>query len=215
VRSHVHATIWIAPEMTYHTSTRVVWVGPPAVEWRTSVHVSPAPFRAGVAWYVRPPTLRAHVLYGGEVTGRYTTRMVVAAPEPRASLRATWRVPVGVHVRIGAPDYRAAATARARVRLDAGGLIVRDHRAGVAVRGAVVVPNVKGGVSVNVRDRVGGNVKAGVKVGGGAAVKVGGDARAKVGGAVKVKVPVVKPPEVKVKVKAPSVKVKAGIKLGN
>ena len=69
--------------------------------------------------------------------------------------RAQWRVPVGVHVRVGAPDYAAAERARASVVLDRRGRIdVRDTSSvGVGVdvrgRGEVVRPGIEAGVRVH------------------------------------------------------------------
>ncbi len=208
IRSHVKGRIWIAPEMTYHVSTRPIWIAAPAVSWQSNIRVHAAAPRARVAWYVRPPTLRSKIMLGSKLEGHYTTKLRVTAPEPRASFIATWKVPVGVRVKIGAPDLSAAANARAKIRLDGGGrVIVRDHRpaAAVIVKGKVDahVPDVKVGGHVEVRDHRD------------AAVNAGANVKTKVDTAVKVKV---QAPVVKVKVKAPEVKVKAkasgGFKIG-
>jgi hypothetical protein len=226
VRARAKLAIWVAPEMSYRVSTRPVWVAAPSANWRAKAKFTVAPPRANVAWYVRPPSLKAKILVGANVTGRVAHKVVVAAPQPRASIRAAWKVPVGMKVRIGAPDLNAAAAARARVKLDAGGRI--GMRAGGGVGG---------GAGLDVRDRV--NVKAGVgggvkvvtpkvdvrvreHVGAGVKVKgkldVGAGGAAKAGAGIKAKV---QAPQVKVKIKAPQVKVKAkgsvkgGFKLGN
>ncbi|HEU0032772.1 MAG TPA: FecR family protein [Kofleriaceae bacterium] len=201
VRAHVRMPIWIAPEVTYVVSTRPIWIATPAIDWRTKIRViAPARPRATVAWYVRPPTLRAHVLVGANVTGAYEPRLRVVAPEPRASLRAAWKVPVGVKVKVGAPDLAFAASTRAKLKLDGGGRLV------VAPPGV----NVHGGVGVGVPD-VKGNVKAKVAVPdikGKANVKV---AAPDVKGSVKAKVAV---PDVKAKVKVAVPDVKAKLKVG-
>ena len=212
VRSRVKLKIWIAPELTYRASVRPVWIAAPSVDWRARVRVQPAPFRANVAWYVRPPTLRAKLVVGRPLAGKYTTRFKIGAPAPRASLVAAWKVPIGVKVRVRAPDLTIAAKARARIKLDGGGrLVVRDRvRARVDVRAPDVKVKV---VAPDVRTKV--NVRVpGVTVKAGAGVRADAGARVK----VKVKTPAVKvkvkAPAVKVKIKAPSVKVKAGFKIG-
>jgi hypothetical protein len=230
VRERAKLAIWVAPEMSYRVSTRPVWVAAPQADWRAKAKFTVAPPRAKVAWYVRPPSLKAKILVGANVTGKYAHKIVVAAPQPRASIRAAWKVPVGMKIKIGAPDLNAAASARSRVKLDAGG------RIGMRVGGGV-----GGGAGLDVRDRV--NIKAGVGGGlkvatpkvdvkvrnnvdaaAGAKVKVKGKLDAAAGGAagmggvIKAKV---QAPQVKVKIKAPEVKVKAkgevkgGFKLGN
>lgn len=58
---------------------------------------------------MRPPTLKAKVFVGADVRGKLDSHLVVRPPEPRASLRARWTVPVGVKIKVGAPDLSAAA----------------------------------------------------------------------------------------------------------
>ncbi|HEY5933257.1 MAG TPA: FecR family protein [Kofleriaceae bacterium] len=232
VRERAKLAIWVAPEMSYRVSARPVWVAAPAVNWRAKARFAAAPPRAKVAWYVRPPSLKAKILVGTNVTGNYASKIVVAAPQPRASIRAAWKVPVGMKIKIGAPDLNAAATARSRVKLDAGGRI--GMRVGGGAGGGVNVRDSMGG-GVNVKSGLGGGVKVvtpkvDVKVknhvdaGGGAKVKLKGKLDAAAGGAagaggvIKAKI---QAPQVKVKVKAPEVKVKAkgevkgGFKIGN
>jgi hypothetical protein len=226
VRSRVKATIWIAPDITYRASSRIVWIGAPAFDWSTNVRVSAAPFRAKVAWYVQPPTLKAKLLVGVPVTGKFSTRLAVGAPVARASLAAAWKVPVGVKVRIGAPDLKLAANARAKIKLDANGRLVHQASARVTapdVKATVKVkaPDVRGKVGVDVvapAVKIGGGVKAKVNTGVDVGAKLGGGVKAKVDTGVKakvtvpaVKVNVPKPPAVKVKGK---VDVKAGFKVG-
>lgn len=233
VRGKVKGAVWIAPEMTYHASasTRPVWITAPDASWHASVKATPAPARAKVAWYVRPPTMKAHAIVGTNVTGNWTHKLTVGPPQPAADLHAMWKVPVGTKIHVAAPDMNAAATARAKVKLGTDGRIVWDHRAhatggakaGMASAGDmkanaqgkvtgkvdvkvpavnVKVPDVKANVTANVRDHRDATAKAGA------------NAAAKVDGAVKatVKAPAVKvqPPKVE-----GSVKVKGGFKIGN
>jgi hypothetical protein len=203
VRTHTKMRIWIAPEMTYRVSTRPIWIAAPAVSWRATAHVQAAPPRARVAWYVRPPSLHSKIVLGSKLQGTYTSRLRVTAPEPRASFVAAWKVPVGIRVKVGAPDLSAAASARARIKLDPGGrVVVRDHRAAaVNVKGKLEVhaPVVNPKVHVEVRDHRDAAVKAGANV--------QSDAHA----AVKVKV---QAPAVKIKVKPPEVKAKVKVQGG-
>jgi hypothetical protein len=191
IRAHVKAHIWIAPEVTYHASTRAVWIAAPSASWRARASFAPAKFRGGVAWYVRPPTLRATAMVGATVGGTYTSRLDVRPPEPRASLRAHWSIPVGMQVKVSPPNLDAAASARARMKLDASGGL--DHS--VVARADVKV-----------------KVKAGAKGAVHAADKAAADVRARLD---------VRPPTVNVKIKAPEIKIRgqasgsAGIKLGN
>ena len=178
-----------------------------------------------MAWYVRPPALKSKVLVGGEIKGTWSSKLAIAAPSPRANLRASWKVPVGTKIKIGAPDLRAAANARAKFKLGAPGAHVRDHRANVKGRldgkldvqaPQVTLPDVKGQLGVGVK--AGGG--AGMQVGGGVVrdhratvdAKAAAAAKVKANAAVKVKAPAIR-------VKAPEVKlegqIKGGIKLGN
>ena len=213
VRATVKAPIWIAPVPTYRPSKRAIWISAPAPDWRVKVRARPAPPRAKVAWYVRPPAPKAKIYVGSEVRGRHVTRIKVAPPQPRVRLSAGWKVPVGAKVRVGAPDYAAATRARAKVKIDARGRLDVRGRVGVGVAAPpppppprLVVPEPHVGVRAGVR----------VKAGAGAGVNAGAGARA--GARVKVQAPPVRvqAPAVKVKVKAPEVKVKAkaGIRIG-
>lgn len=212
IRGRVKTKIWIAPELTYQASARPVWVSAPSMNWRANVKVAPAPMRANVGWYVRPPNLKAKVLVGGDLRGRYDSRVQVSAPEPRAKLRATWRVPVGVKIKLGAPDFDAGARARASWKVGGGANVradgpdvrgkVRVDATDVRAKVKVVVPDVRAKVEVNVRDHRD------------AAARAEADARAKANAAVKVKI---QAPSIKIK--APEIKVKAkaqgSFKIGN
>ena len=195
IRTHTRGPIWMAPDLAFRASTRPVWVGAPSPTWHERIVVKPRAPRARVGWYVRPPELRAKMFVGVRPEGHYESHLRVIAPVPRAEVHGAFHV--GEHVRIGAPDYRAAAVVRAKVKLDVGGhLEVRDHRehrerveavgngvhvgAGVHV-GPTIRDHREGLVKQQplVRDHRGGGAEAGVKV------KVGAPA----------------PPNVKLKVK--------------
>jgi hypothetical protein len=239
VRGKLKGQVWIAPEMRYVASARPVWITAPNASWHANVKVKAAPPRAKVAWYVRPPALKANLLVGANVTGKWNSKLDVQPPQPRAQLAAMWTVPVGLKVKIAPPDLSAAAAARAKVKIGADGMLVRDHRVDVAapsanvkagIKGKVVVPDVKGkvdakigvgvpdvkaGVGVKVRDHRDAAVGAGVKAGGDVKGKVDGAVKAGVDVNVKAKVnvpPPPPPPSVKVEGK---VKASGGIKLGN
>ncbi|HUQ03356.1 MAG TPA: FecR family protein [Kofleriaceae bacterium] len=205
IRAHVKAHIWMAPEVTYHASTRAVWIAAPSASWRAHANFEPAKLRGSVAWYVRPPTLRATAMVGATVGGTYTSNLDVRPPEPRASLRARWSIPVGMQIKVSPPNLDAAASARARVKFDASGGL--DHS--VVARASVKAPSIDvkaPAVDVKVK------VKAAGKAAVDAADKAAADVRARLD---------VRPPTVNVKVKAPSIKIQgqasgsAGIKLGN
>jgi hypothetical protein len=188
-----------------------VWITAPSADWHAKIKVTPAAFRGGASWYVRPPAFKAKAIVATAPSATYVTKIKVAAPAPRASLGAAWKVPVGVKVKVAPPSWDVAAKARGSFKLGAGasgdvrGVAV--HRAGKVVvpapdvRAKVKVavpqpPDVKAKVKVVVPD-----VKAKVGVGVKAGAGVAGDARAKA--SIKVKAP-----DVKVKVKAPEVKLK-------
>lgn len=197
VRARAKTKIWLAPELRYTAQARPVWITAPSIDWRAKVKVRPAKFRANGGWYVRPATLKGNVLLGGQVAGKYTTKVKATAPEPRANLRAAWKIPVGMKVKVAAPDLDAAARARAAVKLGAGGRLdygvhVRDHRdAAAQAAGGVRVdaPDVKGAAGVQVRDhrdaagQAAGHAAGGVKVGGGAKATIGGGVKVGAGGA--------------------------------
>jgi hypothetical protein len=192
IRARVKTPIWVAPTIEYRASARPVWIAAPSADWRAKVKIQPAPMRAKVGWYVRPPSLKAKVLVGTNVTGAWDSKLAVAAPSPRASLRGAWTVPVGMKIKLGAPDLSAAASARAKFKV---GVPAVDARAGADVRGKVGVKvpdaDVRGKVNVKVPDVRPPDAKAELK--------------AKVG----VKVPAIEPPDVKAKIG-----VGAGIKAG-
>lgn len=194
VRGRVKTKIWIAPEVQYKASPRPVWIAAPAPSWRATVRVAPP--RARVAWYVRPPALKAKVMVGAPPSGKFVTRIAVRPPAPRAQLAVGWRVPVGAKIRVGAPDLAAGAKARASWKVGVGAPAVH-----------VRAPDVKAGAGLKVKAGAGAHGGVGGDAHGGAGVKAG----------VGVKVPEV--PDVKVKIKAPSVKIKGeakgSLKLGN
>lgn len=207
--------VWMVPDMTYQASARPVWVTMPNASWHASAKANIAPPRANVAWYVRPPNLKAKAIVGTQVTGNWTSHLTVGAPQPYADLQAMWTAPVGTKIRVAAPDLDAAANARAKVKLGGDGRIVWDHRANAAadmktnVKGKldvkvpdvnVKVPDVKAKVGVTVRDHRDAAVNAGANVKG--AVKAN------------VKVPEVKVPAPSVKVEGKA-KVQGGFKIGN
>lgn len=238
VRGRLKGQVWVAPELKYTASARPVWISTPAPTWHANVKAVAAPPRAKVAWYVRPPQLKAKAVLGINATGTWKSKLDVRAPQPRAALAAKWTVPVGMKIKIAPPDLSAAANARAKVKIGPDGRLVRDHRmnvkAGVAapavkadVRGKVDAkiggkldvrpPDIKAGVGVKVRDHrdtaVKAGVGAGVKVGG--AVKAGADVGAKVKAGVNVKVtPPPPPPKPSIKVEG-KVKASGGFKIGN
>jgi hypothetical protein len=243
VRAKVKGQIWVAPELAYHASARPVWISAPSADWSAKIKVTAAPPRAKVAWYVRPATLKSTAFLGAKVTGNWQSKLTMQAPQPRAALAATWKIPVGMKIKLAAPDMSMAANARAKVKLGADGHLVRDHRmnAGGQMNAAggmagdmkgkvtgkldVKAPEIKPpSVDVKAKVNVGVNAGAGAagaaggtaKAAGGTAVNAGADVKSKVDGAVKAGA-TIKAPEVKVK--APEVKVKASakgsFKLGN
>jgi hypothetical protein len=242
VRARVRTHVWLEPDVIVHANARPVWIAAPAPHWRAKVKVHVAPPRAKVAWYVRPATLHATVIYGVEVKQQVKPTIVIKEREPRAKLRAHWHgdANVGMRVKVAPPDLKAAADARVKVKLDAGRIVVRDHRTGKADVDVVVKDHrddaanagadVKGKVDVTVKDHrndaanVGGDVKGDVKV----KVNDHRDDAGNAAGDVKVKVKDHREDvkgkadagaKVKVKVKAPDVKVKVkaggSIKIGH
>lgn len=218
VRGRVKSKIWIHPEVNYTASARPVWITAPSMNWRANAKFTPAKFRANAGWYVRPPTLKAKVLVGSDLRGKYDSRLKVSAPEPRANFRAAWKVPVGMKIKVAPPNFDAGVKARAgwKIGAGAGGNVnAPDMRGGAKAKvGAKVdvrVPDVKVQVP---------NVKAKVDVGLKASQEAAANARAEAAAAAKAAASVkvkIKAPEVKIK--APSFKVKGeakgGIKLGN
>ena len=223
VRAKVKGQIWIAPQVAYRVSTRPVWIAAPQANWHASAKVNVAPQRAKVAWYVRPATLKGTAFVGAPIKGSWKSNLQVSAPQPRAALAASWKIPVGMKIKVGAPNLDAAAKARASAKFDGPNM----HAPKIDAKGAV------GGhanAGVDAKAKINGklDVKAptvdvkvptvDVKGHAGAAVNAGADAKAKVDSAVKakaevkIKAPEIKPPAVKVDVKA---KASGGFKLGN
>ena len=226
VRAKAKLAFWATPELTYVASARPVWIAAPDASWHASMKATPAPMRAKVAWYVRPPTLKATALVGANVTGAWHSTLVAAPAQPMADLRAMWTVPVGTKITIAPPDLAAAAAARASWKADAH-MTSAMHAPDVAAdaKGKVTGKlDVKGQIKAPEVHVQAPDVKAHVDVAAGAAGKAAADAKAaanasadaaaKVQGAVKASV---KAPEVHVQ--APSVKIeghaKGSFKLGN
>jgi hypothetical protein len=191
VRTKVKGQIWVAPELAYHASARPVWVAAPSANWHANVKVTPAPARAKIAWYVRPATLKSTAFLGAKVTGNWQSKLTMQPPQPQAALAATWKIPVGMKVKIAQPDLSMAATARTKVKLGADGHLVRDHR-------------LYGAKPANAGER-GMNANGQMHAAGGMA----GDMKGKVTGKLDVKAPEIKPPAVDVKAKV-NVGVNAG-----
>jgi len=223
VRGRVKTKIWLQPDVKVTASARPVWIAAPSANWRASVKVKPAPFRAKAGWYARPPELKTKVLVGADLKGAWDSKLTVAPPAPRASLFASWSVPVGAKIKVAAPDLRAAADARVKFKAPGVGARV-GVGAGVAPPAMPAAPDVKGNVKAGMKAKVGvavpavdvappkvnagAAIKAKVGVGAGAAAGAGANAKA----GVKLKAP-------EVKIKAPEVKMKAevkgGFKIGN
>ncbi|MBA3454262.1 MAG: hypothetical protein H0T42_14310, partial [Deltaproteobacteria bacterium] len=235
VRGKFKTKFWIHPEVRYTASSRPVWVSAPSMNWRANAKFTPAAFRANTGWYVRPPTLKSKVLVGTDLKGKYDYRLKVAPPSPRADFHASWKVPVGMKIKVGAPDLDAGAKARASWKVGAGAgakVNAPDVRGNMKGKLDVNAPDVRGDakakfdakvdvrapdVKVNVPD-VKAKVDVNVKAQQDAAARAQADLKAKADLAAKAKADIkIKAPEVKVK--APSFKVKGeakgGIKLGN
>ncbi|MGE0872178.1 MAG: FecR domain-containing protein [Kofleriaceae bacterium] len=210
IRSRVKTPIWMAPDVHVSATARPVWLAAP-MDWRAKAKISPAPFRANVGWYVRPPAMKAKVLLGTPPSATYAAKLKMSAPTPRANLRASWRIPVGMKVKVAPPNLAVAAKARASWKVGAGAHLgagatpappAMDARARVkvavpapAARVKVAVPDVKAGLGVK--------VKAGANAAAGAKANASGGAKAAAG--VRIKAP-------EVKIKAPQVKVKGEVK---
>lgn len=217
VRARVTKTpIWQVPELAYTPTARPVWIAAPSVGWHAKVKLAPAAFAGKASWYVRPPSAPSKILVGGDVTGRWESRLAIGSPAPRATLHAVWKVPVGAKIQLAAPDLAAAARARGRWKARVEAPAVRGGANVGAKVGAKVgahvgaAPNVKVEVGAGVRDRR----EAATATLSGVKAKVGGavEAGARVRAGVQIKAPTVK-------VKAPSIQVKGEakgrIKLGN
>jgi hypothetical protein len=161
---------------------------------------------------VRPATLKGTAFVGAPVKGSWKSSLQVSAPQPRAALAASWKIPVGTKIKVGAPNLDAAAKARANVKLEAPKMNAPKTDASGAVGAAAKINgklDIKAPVvaapSIDVKG------KAGAAANAGANVKTQVDGAVKANADVKVKAPV-KPPSVKVDAK---VKASGGFKLGN
>jgi len=234
VRAKANVAFWMAPDIHYVASPRPIWIAAPDASWHATIKATPATARGKVAWYVRPPTMKATALVGANVTGNWQSKLVAAPPQAWGDLQASWKIPVGTKIKIAAPDMKAAASARASWKADAtmgaaGNMHAPDmhgdmagHMAGnvkgkLDVKGQVKAPDVHvKAPTVDVKGKVDVAAGAGAKAAGDAkaAANAGANAAGKVQGAVKASV---KAPEVKVQ--APSVKIegkaKGSLKLGN
>jgi hypothetical protein len=214
VEAKIKIKTWTPPSLIVKAQARPVWIAAPAPTWRANVKVVAAPPRAKVAWYVRPPQLKASTLIGVKATGRWTTALKIGAPAPRATLAAKLAFrPIGTKITVKKPDLAAAAKARMGVKLDGNGRMV--HAGGWGAGGAVVVP----GVDIKGPGKPGVDVKIGVGIGIDVDVKGGGVVKGKPGaggGSVvdhRTKTP--EPPKGKGKGKGGiTVKGGAGIKIG-
>jgi hypothetical protein len=175
LRGRFKSKLWIAPDVQFTASTRPVWITAPSLEWRTKLAIRPAAFRATSAWYVRPPKLKSKILVGRDIKGSWSSKLALAAPSPRASLRASWKVPVGTKIKIEAPDLVVATKARAKFKVGTGVRAPQVKGGAVVGAKATAATKVKANAVVKVKApeikvkapevKVKGQVKAGFKLG--------------------------------------------------
>lgn len=174
VRARAKTRIYIAPAVAVKAQARPVWIGTPPPGWRAKVKVKAAPVRARVGWYVRPPDAKASLLVGVPVKMQVKHGLAVGAPRPRADLGGGWKTRVGGRVQVGPPDLAGAAKARMKVKVGAGGVLVRP-----AVVRAVPPPSA---ADVQAKIDAAARVKGDIKAPPPPAVDVKGAAGAHVGG---------------------------------
>jgi hypothetical protein len=136
VRARVKTRVYVAPVVKVRPQARAVWIGSPPPGWRAKVKVKvkPAPVRARVGWYVRPPNFKGSVLVGMPVKAKLAHGLKVAAPRPRADVGGGFKGRLGGKIRVEPPDLGAAAKARMKVKLGTGGIMVRPPAAQASVR---------------------------------------------------------------------------------
>jgi hypothetical protein len=237
INERVQVAVYRPPSVEVRDHRRKVMVGPPVPRWHASVEAKAAPPKVKAGWYVRPAAPRARLVTGVKVKAPARAVFEVRPPAPRpprvriAVARPDVKVRMSGGVKIGGRAYGqggVAADGRVNTKVPAVRADVEGARGDVEgkVRGNVKVPAVRGKVKGDVKGDVKGNVKVpAVKAKAGVNEKVPA-VRGKVEAGANEKVPAVRgkakgEADVKVKVKAPSVDVKAsggakgGVKLGN
>ena len=107
------------PSVKFAATARPIWIAAPAANWRAKAKLKVAPPRAKVAFWVRPPSLRAKAILGASVKGKIAPAFSVRPPAARGALNAKWGIALGHEIKLAAPDLQAAAQARASWKAEA------------------------------------------------------------------------------------------------
>lgn len=207
VRAELKSKVWVAPVPSVKAQGRAVWMTAPPPGWRAKVKVKPAPVRARVGWYVRPPDAKATVLVGMPVKGKLESKVKVMPPQSRASLRATVKAPdLGTKVKVAPPHAEVGGAVHGEVKSEVKGTV--GAGADVAVD-AKLEAEKKAKAAAEAAAAAKAKAEAEARAAAEAAAKAKADIKAKAD--VKVKVTPPPPPKVEVKGK---IEAKGGVKLG-
>ncbi len=205
--------VFTPPQVAFTATGRAVWVAAPSANWQGKVKLKGTAPRGKLAFWVRPPKLRAKAVLGGSVKGKINSGFAVRPPEARGRLKAQWGVALGQKIKLSPPDLKASAQARAGWNANAAPPDLNAKLdAKFAAKGEL--PDIKGKLKASAdakaklaadgrakaqaQANAAANAKAKLKAGAGASAKI------------KVKMPEIKPPSAKAEAKG-----SAKFKLGN
>ncbi len=188
--------LFTPPHVAFTASSRAVWIAAPSVSWHAKAKFKATAPRGQVAFWVRPPKLKAKAILGAKVTGKIGAAFAVRPPVARADLGAKWAVSLGHKIKVAAPDLKASARARASWEAN---VAVPDMHADLNAR--IVAPKLKGearaAAGAKVKFVANGKAKAYAH----ASAAHEAEAKFKAGANIRVKPPEIKMPKVKAEAK--------------
>jgi len=197
--------LFVPPVLTPKANDHAVWIAAPTAGWHAQAKAHAAAPRGQVAFWIKPPKLRADATLGAAVKAKAPTRFELRPAVARADLKSGWKIVLGEKIKLDPPNLGAAASARSSwtVGGNVPGLVM-------AARGEekVELPTASAQIDAKVDGKAKGKLKAQLK----AAAKQkseleasaqrlearakSGEARAKASAEMSVKRPVVKAPKV-------------------
>ena len=106
--------VFTPPAVKFAASARALWIAAPSADWHARAKLKLTPPRGKLAFWVRPPQLKAKAMLGAKVKAKIDPKFALHPPKARGRLDARWAASFGHEIKVTAPDLRAAAEARAK-----------------------------------------------------------------------------------------------------
>jgi len=209
VKAKLELEVFVPPSVRFAATARAVWIAAPNANWHANAKLKVAPPRGKLAFWMRPPKLKAKAIFGVDVKAKIAPSFALRPPTARGQLKAQWAASFGHKLKLPPPDLRAAAEARAKWTAD---IAAPDVNADVHAR--LDLPKVK--AKAHGKAVAAAKLDARAKIDAAANAKAAAKAKLQTGtaavGSVKLKAPELKAPKAKAKAEA---KGHASFKLGN